>query len=487
MSSAVPVTTAAVPPQRRLSPGIMGAYGLGSVAYGVKDQGFGTFLLLFYSQVLGLPAATVGLVVMAALVMDAFIDPAVGFLSDRTRSRWGRRHPWMYGSALPIAVGYIALWWPPVGWGQTGLLAWLFGWAVIVRTAVSCYEVPSVALTPELSSDYDERTRIMAYRYLFGWAGGLSMMLAAYLYLLAPVPAAAPREAFRAFGIVGAVLIASAILISAAGTHREIPRLPKQPPVTGTLSDSFRELWETVQNRGFVLLMLAGLCAYTIQGIGYALSNYFYAFVWQLRGIALVYLIAALLLGAVGAFVTAPRVAKRGSKAGWAVIFGLAAMSVQTAPYWLRLAGIFPTPGTPTFFPVYFAVVAVGTLCSVSGFILGASMMADVVEDSEAKTGRRSEGVFFAGSFFVQKCTSGVGIFLAGIILTIAGFPAGAKPGQVDVATIDRLTIVFASTYAVIALVGVFFFSRFPFGRAEHEARLARLAGAAAVDAGPRV
>ena len=177
----------AAPAARRLGGGVMAAYGFGSVAYGVKDQGFGTFLLLFYSQVLGVPAATVGFVVMCALVLDAFIDPAVGFFSDRTRSRWGRRHPWMYGSALPIAIGYIALWSPPASLGQSGLLLWLFGWAVVVRTAVSCYEVPSVALTPELSSDYDERTRIMAYRYLFGWAGGLGMMLAAYVYILAPV------------------------------------------------------------------------------------------------------------------------------------------------------------------------------------------------------------------------------------------------------------------------------------------------------------
>ena len=475
----------AAPLPRRLGVGTMATYGFGSVAYGVKDQGFGTFLLLFYSQVLGVPAATVGLVVMLALVLDAFVDPAVGFLSDRTRSRWGRRHPWMYGSALPIAIGYIALWSPPAWMDRSQLLFWLFGWAVVVRTAVSCYEVPSVALTPELTSGYDERTRIMSYRYLFGWAGGLSMMLAAYLYLLAPVPAAAPREAYALFGTVGAVVIAAAILLSAAGTHREIPNLPVQPPVTSTLGDSFRELFETIRNKAFVLLMLAGLCAYTIQGIGYALSNYFYAFVWDLKGIALVYLIAALLLGAIGAFVLAPRVAKGKSKAGAAVVFGLAAATVQTGPYWLRLAGIFPTPGTPAFFPVYFAVVTVGTMFSVAGFILGASMMADVVEDSEAKTGRRAEGVFFAGSFFVQKCTSGIGIFLAGVILTLAGFPAGAKPGQVDAATVDRLTIIFASTYAVIAVLGALCFSRFPFGRAEHEARLARLAGNPALDAGP--
>ncbi len=157
--------TAAVPAARRLRSGAMGSYAFGAVAYGVKDAGFGTFLLLFYNQVVGLPSATVGLVVMVALLIDAFVDPAVGFLSDRTRTRWGRRHPWMYGSALPIMVGWVLLWNPPAGWGQGATLGWLFACAVLVRTAVSAYEVPSVALTPELSSDYDERTRIMAWRY----------------------------------------------------------------------------------------------------------------------------------------------------------------------------------------------------------------------------------------------------------------------------------------------------------------------------------
>ena len=73
----------------------MASYGFGAVAYGVKDAGFGTFLLLFYNQVVGLPSATVGLVIMMALLIDAFVDPAVGFFSDRTRTKWGRRHPWM--------------------------------------------------------------------------------------------------------------------------------------------------------------------------------------------------------------------------------------------------------------------------------------------------------------------------------------------------------------------------------------------------------
>ncbi|WP_151953498.1 MFS transporter [Sphingomonas sp. EC-HK361] len=464
----------------------MASYGFGAVAYGVKDSGFGTFLLLFYNQVVGLPSATVGLVVMLALLADAMIDPAVGFFSDRTRSRWGRRHPWMYASALPIAIGWIALWNPPA-LSEPMTLFWLFVCAVITRSAVSCYEVPSVALTPELTADYDERTRIMAYRYLFGWAGGLSMLVSAYLYFLAPANGGLlSRSGYGAFGITGAVLMVIAILVSALGTHHEIGNLPKPAIIRGTLRDSFNELRETLKNRAFAILMLAGVCAYTVQGISYAMSNYLYTYVWGIKGNTFAYVTVALFVGVIGAFVAAPRIGAHGNKARWAMLAVLLAAALNTAPYWLRLVGGFAAVGSPAMLPALLGCFILGTACSVTGFILGASMMADVVEDSEVRTGRRSEGVFFAGSFFVQKCTSGIGIFIAGAILAFAGFPAKAVPGQVPEATIDRLTIIYAGTWVTIACFAAFFFFRFPFGRAEHEARLAALAGAASVDAAPR-
>ena len=465
---------------RRLSNGTMASYGFGAVAYGVKDAGFGTFLLLFYNQVVGLPSATVGLVIMMALLIDALVDPAVGFFSDRTRTKWGRRHPWMYASALPIMVGWLLLWNPPSVMSEPQTLIWLFVMAVIVRSAVSCYEVPSVALTPELTSGYDERTRIMAYRYLFGWVGGLLMLLSAYKYFLAPT-AAFPngllnRAGYSGFALAGALLIGVAILVSALGTHHEIKHLPNAPIARQTLRDSFAELRETVKNRAFAILMAAGVCAYTIQGISYAMSNYLYIYVWGFKGPTFVYLTIALFSGVFLAFLAAPRLGKSASKPKAAMTAVLCGAALNTTPYWLRMLGVFPEVGESTLLPMLFGFFILGTASNVTGFILGASMMADVVEDSEAKTGRRSEGVFFAGSFFVQKCTSGIGIFFAGMILAVAGFPAKATPGTVPVATIDRLTLIYAGLYIALACVSAFFFSRFPFGRVEHEARLARLA-----------
>ena len=481
MSGRAPGVSVAAPPVRRIAGGTMLAYAFGAVAYGVKDSGFGTFLLLFYNQVVGLPSATVGLVIMLALVIDAIIDPAVGFLSDRTRSRWGRRHPWMYAAALPIAVGWALLWHPPQGWGVSATLAWLFIAAVLVRSAVSCYEVPSVALTAELTADYDERTRIMAYRYLFGWAGGLTMLVSAYSYFLANSPAfpngLLNRAGYGAFGLAGAVLMATAILASAGGTHREIRNLPRQPSRETSLRESFGELRTTLNNRAFAMLMGGGMCAYTNQGVNFALSNYMYTYVWKFSGWVMALVPPVLFAGVAIAFFAAPRVARRLGKPRAAAGMVLTGAILNTVPYLLYYLRLLPDLHSAFGLAMILFFFASTTASGVSGFIIGASMMADVVEESEARTGLRSEGVFFAGSFFVQKCTSGLGIFVAGLILAVAGFPEAAQPGAVPPAALDRLTMIFATMYLTLAAIAASFFIRFPFGRAEHEARVRRAAG----------
>lgn len=468
-----------LPPVRRLGRPTMLAYGFGAVAYGVKDFGFSTFLLFFFNQVMGLPAADVGLAILCALLLDAFIDPLIGSLSDRTRSRWGRRHPWMYAAALPIAIGWLLLWNPPE-LSNSAMLAWVFVFSVIVRSTVSAYEVPSQALSPELSADYDERTRIMAYRYLFGWAGGMAMLVASYGYLLAPYAGQTTgllnRESYLGFSIAGAVAMFVAILVSSIGTHHEIGRLPKVDIEKNSIAGHFRELFQTANNRAFVILMGAGLCFYSAQGVSFSLSNYLYTYVWLMKGSDFIILAGALFLGVVGAFIVAPRVGRRIGKPVAAMAFMAAAAMLIVTPYALRLAGLFPDPGSPLMLPLLFTIFGVNATCNVSSTILGASMMADVVEHSEVKTGRRSEGVFFAGGFFVQKCTTGVGIFLSGKIITGIGFPEGAQPGTVAAGTIDTLTVIFCALYLGFGFLAALLYSRFPFGKAEHEARIEALA-----------
>ncbi|MEG3146438.1 MFS transporter [Sphingomonas sp. RT2P30] len=465
----------AVPPARQLGARSRWSFGVGSIAYGIKDSGFATFLLLFYNQVIGLPSAAVGLAVGAALIVEAFVDPLVGYLSDHTRGKWGRRHPWMYASAIPVALGWWLLWNPP-HWEQGPLLLYVFATALMVRVALSTFEIPSSALGPELTSDYDERTRLFSYRYLFGWGGGLVMLFLAYTVFLRPDAAHANGltngDGYRAMAGLAAVLMAVSIVSSSIGLHHEIGRLPPAPPRGGSLHDHFGMFGRTIANKGFLILMAAGLCAYTAQGISFALSNYNYQFVWRLAGGDYVLLPLALMVGAGIAFFIAPALTRGGNKARAGAWLSAVNVVLLISPYVLRLLGWFPEPRMPMTLPILLTIWALQTAVGVAAFILGAAMLADVVEESEMRTGRRSEGVFYAGGFFVQKLCGGLGIFFAGQILSLASFPQSAAPGTVSVGTIDRMTICFIVTMLIFYGGAALFYAFFPFGRAEHEARL---------------
>ena len=120
-------------------------YGFGSISFGIKNNGFSYFVLFVYSSVLGLPAWMAGLALNLVLIADAITDPLVGYFSDRTRSKWGRRHPFMYAAALPVAITYYFLWTPPDSLTDWELFSYLLFCAIVIRVFITFYEVPSVS------------------------------------------------------------------------------------------------------------------------------------------------------------------------------------------------------------------------------------------------------------------------------------------------------------------------------------------------------
>ena len=159
-------------------------YGFGSVAFGVKDFGFGTLLLFYYNQVIGISPWKVSLAIAAMLCVDAVADPLIGQFSDSLRTPWGRRHPLMYATALPLAISFFFLWLPPQGWSESATLGYLFVMATVVRFLISLYETPSSALVPEMTDDYDTRTAFISIRYVFGVAAAVLMNALTFRFLL---------------------------------------------------------------------------------------------------------------------------------------------------------------------------------------------------------------------------------------------------------------------------------------------------------------
>lgn len=456
-------------------------YGFGSVAFGVKDQGFSFLLLLYYNQVLGLPEKWVGLGIMITLFVDAFADLVVGHFSDNLHTRWGRRHPLMYASAIPVAVSYYLLWSPPAGLSHEALFAYFVCIAIVIRIFITCYEVPSSSLVPELTTHYDERTSLLGFRFFFGWWGGLAMAVLAFQVFLQPDanhPVGVLNPAgYHAYGIAASVIMACAILISAAGTHSYIPHLRKPPAKQAfDAKRSLGELRATLSNRSFLALFGAMFFASMGGGLMAALNIYFNTFFWELTSSEMSLLVGTSFIAAALALATAPRLSRHIGKKSAAVWIALAAIVLGPAPIVLRLVGWFPENHTPELMPALLVLNLLVITLLIGSSIVSTSMIADVVEDSEITTGRRSEGTFFAASSFVQKCVSGVGIFASTLLLGVIGFPSGAKPGEVAPEVVRNLGIVYVPLIAVLYLVSIAFLSIYPISRAKHEDNLRRLA-----------
>ena len=445
--------------------------GLGSIAYGVKDNGFSVFLLIFYNQVMGLDAGVVGTVIMAALIFDAFADPIIGELSDRTQSRWGRRLPWLYFSAIPLGILWMLLWHPPE-LSDNMLIVWLFFTCVFVRTFMSMCEVPSIALVPELTSDYDERTRLIRYRFLFGWAGGLLILVLAYGVFFAGPEGVTDADGYSAYALCGALMIVVAVLVSALGQHRWVAKQSPPPPPKLGLKHALAEMRATLSNRAFLWLVFAALFGLINQGITFALTNYLLAFLWQLVGEELTLYALTLFGSMIVAFFIVPPISARLGKKNAAIVFAVLALGINTALYACWLLDLVPgAPDNPS--PLFiFAFVIFSNSASIAMMILTSSMMADVVEASQTETGRRSEGLFFAGYFFMQKCAIGIGTFIAGMILTFAEFPQNAVAGKVDAQILDRLALANMVALLVIGIIGISILRHFPISRESHNERL---------------
>ena len=458
-------------------------YGFGSVAFGVKDNGFQTILLLFYNQVMHVPPHLVGLAIFIALVVDAFLDPLVGQFSDNLRTRWGRRHPLMYASALPVAISYLLLWNPP-HWSTGALFLYLIVVAVIVRTFITFYEIPSSALAPELTEDYDQRTSFLSYRVFFAWYGGLTMLELAYIVFLRPDAHHAVGQlnetGYSRYGMTAAVIMFLAILISAAGTHRFIPLFRAPRHERKTIVQYGREMLASLANRSFLILMLAAIPFNLATGLLFALAIYINTYFWELTNLQIFTLTLSSFLAVLCAFLIAVPSSRRWGKRNSAIVMFLVGLAIVAAPLALRLYGVFPANGSPALLPILFVFQAVAGALTIGSSIIMLSMLADVVEDNELKTGQRSEGLFFAGGSFLQKVVSGSGVAASGLLLSLVHFPDHALPGHVDPQILRNLALVYLPSLVILYGVAISVICLYPISRESHAENLRRLAAEAA-------
>ncbi len=446
------------------------AYSVGSVAAGVKDNGFATFMMVYFNQVLGLPALYVGLALLIAMAFDAITDPYVGYLSDRWISKLGRRHPLMYAAMIPTALFYFWLWNPPADIGTLALFSWLLVMAVLARLTITFFEVPNSAMLPELDRSYDGRTKLAGLRYMFGWLGAVVMSVIAFEVYLKPVesvPGILNRQGYEQFALLAAIVMVVSMLVSAVGTHRVAPQLPTSNPASIGFSYSFlKSLKSILQQSSFKAVFLAALFSNMVLGITITLQVYFGTFYFGLETAQLGLLALTFIPAAIFAYPLSVWLSDRREKKDVAILLTYASIITASLIIVLKYAGLFPDNGSALVIPLLALNYFFNTLFLIALQIVLFSMTADLVEANERVSGHRAEGLFMSTFSFTRKVVTGLGMFCSSILLSLGG------TSIMDEGKMRTVAIPYVLLITVLYLISILFLHRFTLTRSDHDENL---------------
>jgi Na+/melibiose symporter-like transporter len=447
-------------------------FGLGQAAESIKNFGFGTLLLLYYNQVLGLSGTYSGLAVFIAMAADAVSDPAVGSWSDGIKSRWGRRHPFMLASILPLGVTFYFLFMPPDGLTEFQLFLWFATFSVLVRTALTFFHVPYLSLGAELSQDYHERTRIVVVRMAFGLIASLVVIAIALNFFFIKSPdnptPQLTQEPYFHYALLSSCVMMAMMLVCVWGTTRSIPTLAgaNQQPKKFSLKKVYTDLYEALQSRSFSTLFFSTLIFYIYAGTHGALSMHLKTFFWQLDTQGIQYWQYGAILGGVLGLPLTPYFNKWFDKK-WTVILGCTGAALaNTIPVVLKLMDLMPT-NMSVLVPVLVLLSVLSTVAAIQAGVTAMSMMGDIADEHEMRHGTRQEGIYFGSYNFSAKCTTAMGNLVAGFALDLINFPVNSKPELLA----EEVIFDFGVMYSLIPLITIFstwLFLRYELDRDRH-------------------
>ena len=307
------------------------------------------------------------------------------------------------------------------------------------------------------------------------------MAVITFKYLLTPTPEQ-PIGQLNAAGYTTYAWVASAVmlvsvLVSSVGTQKRALLRPSPPPVERTrMGPMLREMWGVLKHPAYISIISASLFFAIASGLSTSLSIYFSTYYWGLSAAQIAAIASSSVVGIVLAFVVALPLSRRIGKKYAAMVMFTLALAAGITPLLLRLAGLFPANGDPVLLWLLMAQFSLNIAGFIGGSILTVSMIADVTDQIQLETGRRSEGLLFSAATMISKAVSGMGILMAGIVLTLVGFPDQATPGEVGQGVLDSLALVFVLATALSTGIAILCLSRYPISRTLHLQNVQRLA-----------
>jgi glycoside/pentoside/hexuronide:cation symporter, GPH family len=432
-------------------------YGVGDAGINLADTMVGLLFAIFLTDVIGLRPGLAALAVFIGRTSDYLNDPLIGYISDRTRTRWGRRRPFLLIGAIPFAIAYALLWWQPPIASQVGLAIYYGIAFVLYDTTATILYMPYFALTPELTSDYDERTTLTTYRMAFSILGAMI----AYVGPLAIIGVMAPENKGTIFsvGIGVAVLSILPMVLVFFGTHERPEFQVQEQPA---FKDS---ILAAIKNRPFLYAM--GIFLLTWAALDIVQTTLLYFLKHHMHLAEQGDLIFGLLF--VAALISLPvwewsarRWDKQKAYVGGMVFFAISVIGMSfLKPEW----GL-----TPLLILGAMAGIGLGAIQ-----VLTWAMIPDTVEWDELQTGQRHEGMYYSLVTLFRKIAASLSLPLVLLILEWTGYVANADVQSKSAVIGIRMLI--GPIPSVLVLAGILFASLYPLTRARHAQIRAELAG----------
>lgn len=450
---------AAIAESSRLSFRTKLSYGIGTIGTSSTGSMLAFFLMFFMTDVAGLSAALAGSILMIGQISDAISDPIIGLMSDRTQTRWGRRYPWIVASAVPFGVSFFLLWLIPSS-DPWVLFTYYVLVGIVYKTAFTAVYLPYVSLTPELAKDYNERTRLNSFRFAFS-IGSSILALVLSTIIFDQIQSQSLR--YVVLGAVGGCLCIVPLYICVLGTWKSV-RASEQEQLSLTLSSSLpirEQIRIAFTNQPFLMVVGIYLCSWLAAQMTAVVMQYFVVSWMGLSSETFTFFALTVQGTALSMLFVWSAISQR---AGKKAVFFMGISLWVVAQFGL----FFLQPGQVG---LMFGLGVMAGFGVSTSYLVPWSMLPDVIELDELKTGRRREGVFYAFMVMMQKVGLAVGLFLVGQVLSLAGYiersPGAAVPVQPDSALlVIRLTI--GPVPALILALGLVLAYFYPISRDVH-------------------
>jgi Na+/melibiose symporter-like transporter len=454
-------------------------YASGAVANGVKTDAFTFFLLFFYSNVIGLSPGLASLAIFIALMVDAFTDPLMGVISDRTKHKFGRRHPYFLLGMIPMGLSYFMLFSIQTSWelSQQYLFVWMLTFTMLTRLGMTIFEVPHRSLGSEMSRSYTERTSIFATRELFGWMGGLFNAFLAYTIFFKDTPDYMPGtknpEPWIYYGMTGATIMCISVLVTYFGTlkYRETYEVEI---AAFNLRLILNQIFIALKNKSFLIFFFGYLFIAVSWGMGSSLQIYMNTYFWEFKSIMLASYLGIYVLSTISAFLLVPALVKVIEKRTILLLAIMFAALIPPIPIFLFINGFLPASGTWDLFYATIPFVYIGNTCLSSSAIIRESMLGDISDEVQLDSKIGQQGLMFASSSLIGKLNTGLGILVAGIALEFISFPQGTDVTP-SAENIFNLAMVQGPLVAILMFIPFGIFSMYGIDRYRHQEILAKL------------